>query len=321
MSTLISSIEDLKSNLGAIDADMNWESMQSFVEDVERDIIAETIGDDALAYFAGNPTLTTGVFPKAFALIKRAEAYLSILKWSQTSLYRLTDKSLYIAKNTDGVVISDKKLRDLRNYCEESGFNFLDKAIGLMEANLDQFTAYAESGVRQSLLHGFIKTAADFDLQRSINKSRITFMSMSAIMLDVQDEYLVPVMGKTFYDNFKERYLDDDLTADEKKLLPLIKKAVAFLTIGRACSELPIKITDKGLLINRYNNTQEYDQQDPASAARIDYLQEDILEKGRRKLSELTAELVANASLYTEFVPPATETNTPNDCDSGIFFL
>ncbi len=321
MSTLISDKDELKANFGAIDANFTWESIKSFVEDVERDIIAETIGDEALAYFAGNPTLNTGVFQKVLAVLKRAEAYLTILKWSQTALYRLTDKSLYIAKNSDGVVISDKKLRDLRNYCEETGFNHLDKAIGLMEANLEQFVAYADSGVRQSLMQGFIKTAADFHLQRSINNSRITFMSMSAIMLDVEAEYLPATMGKAFYEVYKERYLDDELTSNEKKLLPLIKKAVAFLTVGKACSELPIKVTDKGLLINRYNDTKEYDQADPASAARIHFLQDDTLEKGRRKLQELYNELVANANLYPGFIAPATETHTPNDCDSGVFIM
>jgi hypothetical protein len=263
MATLINDIIDLKANIGAIDANFTWKSMQSFVEDVERDIIAETIGDDALAYFANHPTLATGVYPKVYVLIKRSEAYLSILKWSQTALYRFTDKALVVAKSTEGVIISDKKLRDLRNYCEETGFNFLDKAITLMEAHLDQFTDYADSAVRQTMMRGFIKTAADFDLQRSINKSRITFMSLSAIMIDVQDERLPLIMGDVFYEGFKERVLDGDLTINEKKLLPLVKKAIAFHTLARACNELPIKITDKGLLINRYNDTREYDQADP----------------------------------------------------------
>lgn len=321
MATLISSVDNLKANLGAIDANFNFASIKSFVEDVERDIIAETIGDDALAYFLAHLTGLDAVPARVLQLLQRAEAYLSVLKWSQTALFRLTDKALYVAKSTDGAIISDKKLRDLRNYCEESGFNFLDKAIALMEANLDSFTDYADSGTRQTLMQGFIKTASDFNEQRRIDNSRLTFLSMHAIMLDVQDEVLPRTMGADYYAAFKERYLDDELTADENKLLPFIKKAVAFLTISRACNELPIKVGSKGLLINKYNDTREYDQADPADAARAQYLSDDNKDKGERKLLELQNYLLANAGNYAGYTAPLINVNSINSCNSGTFML
>ncbi|HVW97501.1 MAG TPA: DUF6712 family protein [Mucilaginibacter sp.] len=322
MATLISDIATLKSNFSGIDANFSWASIKSFVEDAERDIIADAIGDEAVTYFQENPNLNDATFQKARSLIMRAEAYLSVLRWSQTAVFRMTDKSLYVAKSSDGAIISDKKLRDLRNYCEENGYRYLDKAIATMEGAIDTFAAYRDGEARQATLQGFITTAADFNAQRRIDNSRLTFISIGAMMLDAQDEYLPPVMGAAWYVDYKSRYISGGLTVAEKKLLPIIKKAVAFLTISRACRELPVKVGAKGLLINRYNNSNEYDQQDPADAARADFMVDDNQDKGQRKLDELKNFLVANATDYPDYIPPATPDVTENDdpC-SGIYSM
>jgi hypothetical protein len=105
------------------------------------------------------------------------------------------------------------------------------------------------------------------------------------------------------------------------KLLPLIKKAVAFATIARASKELPVKITARGLFINKFNDAKEYDQQDPAESARLQYLSEDTYEKAERKLIELQNKLMANPSLYPGYEAPATDTTTLNCADDGIIIL
>jgi hypothetical protein len=318
---LINDAATLKANIGSIDANFTWGAISSFVQDVERDIITEAIGPEALLYFEGNLTLSDPTFQKALQLMQRAEAYIAIFKWSQFALYRITDKSLYVAKNGDGVIISDKKFRDFKTAAEEAGFNFLDKAIAVMEANLTTFAAYAASGTRATLMQGFIVTAADFHLQRSIDNSRLSFMSMHQIMLDVQDDFLPDILGAAYYPVFLDSFLDGDLTSDELKLLPFIKKAIAFLTVSRAVKQLPAKITSKGIMINKYNDNREYEQQEPAELARIEYLSDDSLEKGQRKLYDLKNFLVANSSLYPNFILPVTVTVTPNCADSGTFLM
>ena len=321
MATLINNKVDLKANMGAIDANFTWESIKSFIEDVERDIIADSVGTDIIDWYLAHLDGLDGAQLKVYQLLCRAEAYLGIYRWSQTALYRLTDKALYIAKATDGAIISDKKLRDLRNYCQEEGFNFLDKAIRLMEASLMDFPAYADSMERLELLKGFIKTAAEFNLLRSIDNSRLSFLSMYAIMLDEQDDYLPRYMGDDFYDGFKERFLDGDLSAEETKLMPLIKKAVAMLTIARASKELPVKFTARGLFINKFADTREYDQQDPAEAARLQYLADDTFEKAERKLIELQNYLVAKADLFPGYIAPLPDTTILNSACDGIIIL
>ena len=321
MATLINNKADLKANISALDANFTWESIKSFIEDIERDVLGDAIGYEIIAWFIDHLEGLDPLKAQVLQLLQRSEAYLGIYRWSQTALFRMTDKALYIAKATDGAIISDKKLRDLRNYCQEEGFNFLDKAITLMEKNLESFPQYAGSAARLELQKGFITTAADFNLQRSIDNSRLSFLSMYAIMLDEQDALLPRYMGADYYEVYKERFLDGDLSADEQRLLPLIKKAVAFATIARACKELPVKVTARGLFINKFNDAKEYDQQDPAEAARLDYLSDDTFEKCERKLIELQNKLIANPELYPGYVAPPADGTILNCADDGIIIL
>lgn len=321
MSNLINSAAELKANFAGLSLNFSWPNIKSYQEDVERDIIAETIGADALDYFTGNLTGLAGVQLQALTLLQRSSAYLTILRWSQFALFQFEDKALFLAKTTSGAIPSDKKLTDLRSTCEESGFNFLDKAIDLMERNLDLFPSYRDSGIRQSFNQGFMCTAIEFDKERSICRSRLTFLSLFTAMLDIQEDSLPAVMTDAYYQLFKERYLDGDLSADEKKLMPFIRKAVAMLTVAEGCKQLPVKVRANGLFINRYANSVDYGMQDPAGMAQADYLREDHEEKGARWLGKLRAYMIANAGTLPGYTAPVDEDINVNDKCSGLYFF
>lgn len=321
MANLINSSADLKANFGSLSLNFTWANIASFVADVERDIIADTIGDAQLAYFAGNLTGLSGVPLQVLTLLQRAESYLSILNWSQTALFQFEDKALYLAKTTIGAIPSDKKLRDLRDHCEEKGFNFLDSAISLMENNLVSFGPYAASANRQQASQGFIRTAIEFNRQRSISNSRLTFLSLVTVMLEIQDTRLPDIMTPEYYALFQTRYLSDALSPAEKALLPLVQKAMAMLTIAQACLQLPLKISSKGILVNKYQGRTDYDQQDPADLAQAQFLQDDHLDKGERALSKLKKYLETNAGNIPDYRAPLIDNTCVNSKHNAFFNL
>jgi len=287
MPNLINNAADLKANFAALSLNFKWENISSYAQDAERDIIGEAISPEALAFFQANLTGLPNNQAAVLTLLQRSLAYLTILKWSQTALFQFEDKALFVAKSTTGAIISDKKLVDLRQSCEEEGFKFLDKALDLMESDLASFTEYRDSDTRAAMNEGFILTARDFSKQRSINNSRVTFMSMYYFMIDAQEAKLPDVMTPAYYALFKQRFIDATLTADELKLLPYIKKGIANLTIAAACSQLPVQFSAGGLFINKYVSRTDYEAKDPAEIARLQFLADDHAEKGERFLLQL----------------------------------
>ncbi|MBS7565154.1 hypothetical protein KHS38_12135 [Mucilaginibacter sp. Bleaf8] len=319
MNRLLNSTEELKAHFATVDGNIKWPSFKSFEEDAERDVIEPAIGQDTIDVLTGNAGTLDGVKLQALELLQRSAAYLTVLNWSQTSTFRITDQALYISKGNDGVVISDKKLRDFRSHCETAGYNFLDKAIDLMERNLVLFPSYADSGVRQEQMKNFIRTAIEFSAQKNIRNSRVTFLAMRETMLDVEDHYLPVAMG-AYYPVYKERFLDDDLSQPEKVLLPMIRKAVAFLTIAGS-GDLPLQFTADGIFVSRLNSSMDFEQRDPADQARIQYQLDDLRDKGMRKLNELRTHLIDNATAYPDFQFTAAPDVEVNSKDSGLFIF
>ena len=319
MPNLINNSAELKAHFAGLSLNFNWPNIKSYEEDVERDVIAETIGPEALEYFQGNLDGLTSVKQQVLILLQRSTAYLTVLQWTQFALFQFEDKALFIAKTASGLIPSDKKLIDLKAKCEELGFNFLDKAIDLMERNLDQFPDYRDSAIRLSFNTGFMKTGIEFSAQRNISNSRVTFLSMYAIMLEVQDECLPGAMTPAYYDLFKERYLDDDLSPDEKKLLPLIRKSVAMFTIAEACKQLPVQIKANGLFINKYLNSIDYAMKDPAGLAEKQFLQDDHEEKGSRFLGKLKDLVTELGGTLPGYIAPVVVDVQVNCKESGLY--
>jgi hypothetical protein len=321
MPNLINSSADLKANFGSLSLNFTWPNIKSYAEDAERDLIGTTIGPEALTWFQGNLNGLATVPAMALTYLQRSVSYLTLLKWSQTALFQFEDKALFLAKTTIGAIPSDKKLIDLRKYCEEEGFKFLDKAIDLMENNLASFTQYRDSPARQILNRGFIKTAVDFSQQRNINNSRLTFLSMFYFMLDIQDEKLPDVMTPVYYALFKSRYLADALTPSELKILPLVKKSIAMYTVAEACKQLPVVFNSGGLYINKFQGRQDYEMNDPAEISRLQYLANDHNEKGERYLLQVQAYITANAADFPGYILPVVKDVKVNREKSGLYFI
>jgi hypothetical protein len=316
---LINNAAELKANFGSLSLNFTWPNISSFAGDVERDIIGAAIGTDALSWFTDGLLTLDGISKQALTYLQRAVSYLTITKWSQTALFQFEDKALFLAKTTTGAIPSDKKLYDLRRYCEEEGFKFLDKALDLMENNLASFTQYRDSDTRQALNQGFIKTAIDFSAQRNINNSRLTFLSMFYFMIDIQEDKLPELMTPEYYALFKERYMAGTLADGELKLLPLLKKGVAMHTVAAACKQLPVQFTSGGLFLNKYDSRADYGTQDPADASRLQYLADDHSEKGDRFFSKIQVYMAANAGDLPGYVLPVVTDVNVNCEHNGIY--
>lgn len=321
MPNLINSAADLKANFSALSLNFKWENISSYAQDAETDIIGKAISPEALLWFQTNLTGLAGVQLQALNWLQRSVSYLTVLKWSQTALFQFEDKALFMAKTTAGVIPSDNKLVKLRTHCSEEGFKFLDKALDLMENNLGSFDTYATSATRLELNKGFIKTAIDFSKQRNISNSRLTFLSMYYFMIDIQEEKLPDILTPAYYDLFKTAYFSDTLDAEAAKLLPFIKKALAMLTIGAACKQLPVQFNSGGLFVNRYEDHLDYGIKDPADQSRLQFLADDHDEKGERYLQQLQDYINTNFALLAGYVaPPVVPDCDVNSKDSGLFF-
>jgi hypothetical protein len=117
------------------------------------------------------------------------------------------------------------------------------------------------------------------------------YYALQPVVADVQEMYLQSAIGKDLL-----KYLIElaNPNADETYCIALLKKALAYLTIKHACTQLPIRISDAGLTISSMMSDQENSDasgREGASAAMIEKLEKDCDKQGQNYLSKARFEL------------------------------
>lgn len=174
-----------------------------------------------------------------------------------------------------------------------------------------------------------IKTASQWVDNRlhPLHQAFRIFPMLQPVMAEVESDFINKAIGEEFFEELKGKSAPTDA---EKKVIQLIRRAIAKFTVYKATLLLPVKITDRGLTVP-YLDTDT-----------------DSLSKGDRHAPDQTLSTVANAALAdartyirelkqylnetasdtvfptykssTYYVAPDTERSDPNQ-DSKIFIL
>jgi hypothetical protein len=71
--------------------------------------------------------------------------------------------------------------------------------------------------------------------------------TMSGYIDSAIDEYMIPYLGRTFFDSFKDKYNTNSLSADEQALLPYIQKPLAHFAYYLFACDGGLMLDDSGI--------------------------------------------------------------------------
>lgn len=139
------------------------------------------------------------------------------------------------------------------------------------------------------------KTTAE--VKKYINVDvNMKFDKLKPSIEDAERRFIVPLLGPTFYDAFNAAYtaaatVPDDLTTDNKNLLPFIQRALAFYAGSLMVDEIGVQVGDLGIQQQFNQNSQ------PAPQAKVQRLIMKYLTSADKAADELLEYLELNASL------------------------
>jgi hypothetical protein len=112
---------------------------------------------------------------------------------------------------------------------------------------------------------------------------------------EAQEQYLKPLLGNEFYEEFKTAYegaanVPDDLSADNKALLPYIQRSLAYYACFLAIDELGASVGDLGIQQSFNQNSQ------PAPSYKVNALKVKYITAGDRNADKLLEYLELNAT-------------------------
>lgn len=172
------------------------------------------------------------------------------------------------------------------------------------------------------------KTGDEFNQYHSLHQPQRTLLQLIPAINAVEDLYIRPAFGEDFYDAFKAAVNN---ATEEKKLLELIRKAVANLAVSHAIESLSVKITPFGFTIKMTEDIDDpYRSQQHATDRQLETKRLSTLETGKTYLDQAIAFINAKASaeLFATFfnselyIAPGTQPPPDmNESFTGIFVL
>lgn len=144
--------------------------------------------------------------------------------------------------------------------------------------------------------------------QRSILQDNVDMKIIAPAIVDVQEEYILPLLGTSLYNDLLEQVRTDSLTADYRVLLDdyLTRTMIWYCRF-----ELPMDLNYK--YGNKAVGVQNADNMNPASIDELQYILNRAKNKAEWYAERATKFLWANTTIYPLFL------NQPNAKIDTIF--
>lgn len=196
---------------------------------------------------------------------------------------------------------------------EAAGWEAVEHLYKYLEANKATFTAWAASDQYSEFKGGFIFNAKTFDDCVKIGKSCRTFVAVKPKMANIEQWAILPVLGQTLFDQIKAQIKANTVSADNAVILPLIREAVANLTMASAFDSLNMKVDGRGITVYEASTGNESSSRIQAQMAERKEYKKNLKDTGEAILNRLAKYLNDNASTYPLF--QASDAYKPDDDD------
>lgn len=213
---------------------------------------AEQYDELALDYGANAEDLT-GMEPQLRELLNYARAAVALItigKAADILQVQISDSGIQMVSGSDYKQAFAWMKHDAKAYLMQHGYAAIDEMLAFMEANVDDYPLWAASTAYTLNKQFVVNSAVDFQQHYNINESRLTYFALQSIMRRVESFQLAPQIGAAFFAEIKAQIAANNLNEDNTTLMQWLTPACALYTMARGYNELPLMLTDSGVVLN-----------------------------------------------------------------------
>jgi len=189
----------------------------------------------------------------------------------------------------------------LKSQLRNNGFNALDEVLSFLESRPEAFPLFAGSPLYSLRKASFIPSTDTLNSIIDIGGSRLVFLRISRFIDTAEEFEIRPLLGKNLYEKVKTNLSADNPEQRLATLVPMIRKALAYLAYGQSISELGIEVTDKDLFFESQASTmQNSTVRTQLTENQAFTLSRKATDTGKRYLELLRDYLIGNLNLYPE---------------------
>lgn len=243
------------------------------------------------------------------------EAALQLVTFGDTGIRKI------VQGGTDRIY--NWELVETKNSLLQAAYDGTEVLLNYLFDNKATYPNWTSSDQYKRISNLLIRNGTDLNDQRTVYQPQRSFFIMQAVMEDVQLLYIQDDIGKNLLTYLRDVAAPTD---NEKECIALLKKALAFFTIEKACKNFSVSFTDNGFTLLGERSVVQGDSgtMQPTDISlleiKMDELHKDAdayLELAKNKLVALNASSGATAEFKAAFalsplasyVDPASRTS------------
>jgi hypothetical protein len=183
---------------------------------------------------------------KLISLVQKplaAYAFLDNIAFFQATI---TDAGIrrFTADNMPGVFAWE--YREITKALAQKAMSGMETLLTYLEEHATAWPKWQNSKQRSTRNSALIRSGTEFSQNYALLHPLRTFLALLPIIIEVQDNYLAPTIGRDFLNSLLNLITP---TTHEIEILRLLKKALSHYTIKHAIERLPVMVSEQGLTV------------------------------------------------------------------------
>jgi hypothetical protein len=314
---LINNISDLKRHI-IVAATFDFEKVIPFSRRAERKMILELIGQVQYDLIVIHPLDVESSEPidQVKLFLEEAIANYSLFMAMPTINVLITNSGTKTSESKEASNADWKDKRDLNRSLLKTYNEALDSAFQIMEENIADFEAWRDSKYYTVFKNLIVAQTETFNLYFNIQKSRQTFVACKPSMREVEEQYLIAMLGDATLIFLKKTSADILVTRAQQ----LAQKAIVALTVAKIADTGTFSFTETSFTVSTDQMPWEKTNLE-LSEEKLARLRKAKQTAGEEYLKALKKLIVANPLIFTTYQDKTETGITPKIIKkkSGLF--
>jgi hypothetical protein len=262
--------------------------------------VGKLLYDDILAKYEQDTSGLTGLNSIETELLYKMQTLVvaaAYLEEMPRQVAKITDNGMRSANTNDMQRVFGWEYKEFKQGLLDTYYSAQEALLGWLFENKDDFNLWVVSDEYSRYSELLIKNAKEFAELYTLYQPMRNYWLLRNTMRDVQDNYHIITLGSTLFE-----YLRDVAAPEpkEKEIIRVLKKAMAFLTIYRACRQYAVRFSENGFTIINSDEMQGSSN----GAAPVPYFEHQMRSAEQDGLQQLARAKRLCYELYTAATVP-----------------
>lgn len=225
-----------KEACSAIDVTFKLDSITTYVDSIELEL------DRLLGYETCSAILENRDLLK---VMRRCIADLSLAAYTSSGVLRISNSGIQVITGTSYAPASDKKLMAFKRDAVVRGWSTFEHLIILLERA--KLSVWLSSDQRRDYFSVLLSSSGEFGPFGGVAISSAVYISFRQSMVNIQDDYLEPVLGRDLLDRVIGFNTTSNIDVKDKQLQRLCMRVVAPQVVADALRYNAIELGENGV--------------------------------------------------------------------------